>query len=238
MFTVYEGTNDSIACIKPKEAKVRVILESQESEVNKKYLNLVVKADTFGSLEAIEEVIKTLPQETIGIRIIKSEVGNVSESDVKSAKSAGGAVIAFRVKTDKIAEIGSQKEKTRIYDFEIIYTMAQKIRELMEKKLVKEKERTDFGKMEISVIFRTEKNRQIIGGLVTEGEVMKGSQMEIMRANEKIGQGRIIDVQANKKSFPSMKAGKECAVLYQGNEKIKEGDEIVSYKEDYIREEL
>jgi translation initiation factor IF-2 len=165
-------------------------------------------------------------------------VGNVNESDIKLAKSAKGAVIAFRVKTDKMAEIAIQKEQIRVYDFEIIYTMAQKIRELMERKLIKEKERTDLGKMEITVIFRTEKNRQIIGGLVTEGEVAKGSSLEIMRLGEKIGQGRIIDVQANKKSFPSMKAGKECAILYQGNEKIKEGDEIISYKEDYIREEL
>ncbi|MFA5086708.1 MAG: translation initiation factor IF-2 [Candidatus Paceibacterota bacterium] len=239
VFIAYKDMESAIANVKPKEAKAfRLSSESSEVNENKKYLNLVVKADTFGSLEAIEEVVKTLPQETIGIKIISAEVGNVNESDVKSAKSAGGAVIAFRVKTDKIAEIASQKEKTRIYDFEIIYTMAQKIRELMEKKLVKEKERTDFGKMEITVIFRTEKNRQIVGGMVTEGEVMKGSQMEIVRGGEKIGQGRIIDVQANKKSFPSMKFGKECAILYQGNEKIKEGDEIISYKEDYIREEL
>ncbi|MFA5178577.1 MAG: translation initiation factor IF-2 [Candidatus Paceibacterota bacterium] len=238
-FIVFQNMDQAMAHVKPKKENIsRLSFEDQETENNKKYLNLVVKADAFGSLEAIEEVIKTLPQETVGIKIIKAEVGNVNESDIKLAKSAKGAVIAFRVKTDKMAEIAIQKEQIRVYDFEIIYTMAQKIRELMERKLIKEKERTDLGKMEITVIFRTEKNRQIIGGLVTEGEVAKGSSLEIMRLGEKIGQGRIIDVQANKKSFPSMKAGKECAILYQGNEKIKEGDEIISYKEDYIREEL
>lgn len=238
-FIVFQNMDQAMAHVKPKKENIsRLSFEDQETENNKKYLNLVVKADAFGSLEAIEEVIKTLPQETVGIKIIKAEVGNVNESDIKIAKSAKGAVIAFRVKTDKMAEIAIQKEQIRVYDFEIIYTMAQKIRELMERKLIKEKERTDLGKMEITVIFRTEKNRQIIGGLVTEGEVAKGSSLEIMRLGEKIGQGRIIDVQANKKSFPSMKAGKECAILYQGNEKIKEGDEIISYKEDYIREEL
>lgn len=238
-FMVFQSMEQAMAHVKPKKENIsRLSFEDQETENNKKYLNLVVKADAFGSLEAIEEVIKTLPQETVGIKIIKAEVGNVNESDIKIAKSAKGAVIAFRVKTDKMAEIAIQKEQIRVYDFEIIYTMAQKIRELMERKLIKEKERTDLGKMEITVIFRTEKNRQIVGGLVTEGEVAKGSSLEIMRLGEKIGQGRIIDVQANKKSFPSMKAGKECAILYQGNEKIKEGDEIISYKEDYIREEL
>jgi len=238
-FKVFQNMDQAVAYVKPKKENIsRLSFENQETENNKKYLNLVIKADAFGSLEAIEEVIKTLPQETVGIKIVRAEMGNVNESDIKLAKSAKGAVIAFRVKTDKIAEIAIQKEQIRVYDFEIIYTMAQKIRELMERKLIKEKERTDLGKMEITVIFRTEKNRQIIGGLVTEGEVVKGSLLEIMRSGEKIGQGRIIDVQANKKSFPSMKSGKECAILYQGNEKIKEGDEIVSYKEDYIREEL
>lgn len=238
-FKAYQNLEEAAAAVKPKETKNnRLSFENQENGTGKKYLSLVIKADAFGSLEAIEEVIKTLPQETVGLKIIRAEVGDVNESDIKLAKSGQGAVIAFRVKKDKIAEIASQKEQTRIYDFDIIYTMAQKIRELMERKLVKEKERTDLGKMEITVIFRTEKNRQIVGGLVTEGEVVKGSQMEIFRGGEKIGQGRIVDVQANKKSFPSVKAGKECAILYQGDERIKEGDEIVSYKEDYIKEEL
>jgi translation initiation factor IF-2 len=240
VFKVYSSLDEAVSMVKPKEAKkARLEFSDQAEEENgKKHLKLVIKADTFGSLEAIEEVLKTLPQETVGIKVLRSEVGDVNESDVKLAKSGTGAVIAFRVKKDKIAEIASQKEQTRIYDFEIIYTMAQQIRELMERKLKKEKERTDFGKMEITVIFRTEKNRQIIGGLVTEGEVVKGSQMEIFRGGEKIGQGRIIDVQANKKSFPSMKVGKECAILYQGDERIKENDEIVSFKEDYVKEEL
>lgn len=239
VFKVYKNIEEANVNLKAKEFQsARLSSESQAIEDGKKYLNLVIKADTFGSIEGIQEVLKTLPQETVGIKIMRQEVGNVNESDIKLAKNGKGAVIAFRVKTDKIAEIASQKEKTKIYDFDIIYTMAQKIRELMEKKLIKEKERTDFGKMEITVIFRTEKNRQIVGGIVLEGEVMKGSQLEIMRAGERIGQGRIIDVQANKKSFPSVKAGKECAILYQGDERIKEGDEIISYKEDYIREEL
>ncbi|MDD5568950.1 MAG: hypothetical protein PHG23_00870 [Candidatus Pacebacteria bacterium] len=210
---------------------------AEEAE-NKKYLNLVLKADAFGSLEAIEEVLKTLPQETVGVRVVRAEVGNVNESDVKTAKNAAGVVIAFRVKTDKIAEMALQKNDVRIYNFDLIYDLAQKIREFMERKLTKEKERTDLGKMEVTVIFRTEKNRQIVGGKVFEGEIVKGSSVEILRNNEKAGQGKIIDLQMNKKSFDSVKAGKECAILYQGAERIKEGDELLSYKEEYVREIL
>ena len=147
-------------------------------------------------------------------------------------------VIAFRVKTDKIAEASAQKEKIKIYDTELIYTLSQEVRALMEKKLKKEKERTELGRMEITVLFRTEKNRQIFGGLVISGEVEKGSQIEIYRDTVKMGGGKIIDLQANKKSYATMKEGKECAILYQGSEKVKEGDEILSYKEEYKRETL
>ncbi|MFA5368465.1 MAG: translation initiation factor IF-2 [Candidatus Paceibacterota bacterium] len=238
-FTVYTNTAEAQENLKITENNInRLSLAADEEPGDKKYLNLVLKSDAFGSLEAIVEVLKSLPQETIGIRVIRAEVGNINESDVKLAKSADGVVIAFRVKTDKIAEITAQKENTKIYDFELIYTLSQKIRELMERKLVKEKERTDFGKMEVSVIFRTEKNRQIVGGVVTEGEIEKVSNLEIVRAGEVIGHGKIIDLQANKKSFPSIKIGKECAVLYQGSERIKEGDELISFKEEYVREVL
>jgi translation initiation factor IF-2 len=147
-------------------------------------------------------------------------------------------VIAFRVRTDKIAESSAQKEKIKIYDTELIYTLSQEVRALMEKKLKKEKERIDLGRMEVTVIFRTEKNRQIFGGLVISGEIEKGSQIEIFRDTKSVGIGKIIDLQANKKSFSSIKEGKECAMLYQGSEKVKEGDEIVSFKEEYKKEEL
>ncbi|MFA5013536.1 MAG: translation initiation factor IF-2 [Candidatus Paceibacterota bacterium] len=239
-FIVYNTYEEALSNVKPKEQRnTALIIEPKEGEEEKKYLKVILKADATGSLEAIEEVFKTLPQETVGIKVIKAEVGNVNESDVKAAQSANGVVIAFRVKLDKIAEMAKmQKENIRIYEFDLIYTLAQKIRELMERKLVKEKERTDLGKMEVTVIFRTEKNRQILGGKVFEGEIVKGSLLEIFRDTQKIGHGRIIDVQINKKSVDSVKAGKECALQYQGEEKIKEGDELLSYKEEYIREIL
>jgi len=92
--------------------------------------------------------------------------------------------------------------------------------------------------MEVVAIFRTEKNRQIVGGNVIEGEIHKGALIEIFRDNEKIGNGRIVELQSNKKDFDVVKKGKECGILYQGNERIKEGDELVAYKEEYVKEVL
>ncbi|MFA5080904.1 MAG: translation initiation factor IF-2 [Candidatus Paceibacterota bacterium] len=234
-FYVYKEYNEAVSKLKERIIKKD---KSQLEDPNKKYLRIILKADTFGSLEAVEDVLKNLPQETIGINIILSDVGNVNESDVKLAKMSNAAIIAFRVKSDKISEASAEKDKIKIHNTDLIYTLSQDIRALMERKLTKEKERTDLGRMEISVIIRTEKNRQIVGGLVLSGLIEKGSQIEIFRDTAMIGTGKIIDLQVNKKSFDSIKEGKECAMLYQGSERIKEGDEIVSFKEQYVKEVL
>ncbi|MBP6914122.1 translation initiation factor IF-2 [Candidatus Parcubacteria bacterium] len=199
-------------------------------EENKPILSIIIKADATGSLEGIEELFKTLPQEEVCLRVVKADVGNVNENDVKLAKSSKSVIYAFRVKKDKTAESLIERDKIKFFEYDLIYGLAQKTRELMERKIKKEKIRNDLGKMEISVIFRTEKNRQIVGGIVVEGEANRTATLEIIRNGEKIGEGRIIDLQANKKSFESVKTGKECAILYQGHERIKEGDELVFFK--------
>jgi len=232
-FTVYSTYDEAKQNVKKKEKR-----EIVEMAPDQKCLNLIIKGDAYGSLEAIEEILKTLPQDKVCLRIVKAEVGDIADQDVKMAKSTEAAIIAFRVKKDKIAEITAENNKTRIYDFELIYDLTQKVRELMERKLTKEKERTDLGKMEVVAIFRTEKNRQIVGGNVIEGEIHKGALIEIFRDNEKIGNGRIVELQSNKKDFDVVKKGKECGILYQGNERIKEGDELVAYKEEYVKEVL
>lgn len=232
-FYSYSSFEEAKANVKPREIKNVV-----ECDPNKKHLNLIIKGDAQGSLEGIEEVLKALPQENVCIGIIRSDVGDITEQDVKMAKTSEAIIISFRVKKDKVAEISAENNKVKVYDFNIIYELAQKVRELMERKLTKEKERIDLGKIEVLAIFRTEKNRQIVGGLVTEGEVQKGASLEIFRDGEKIGQGRIVELQANKKDFDVVKKGKESGILYQGNERIKEGDELVVFKEEYKQEEL
>jgi len=233
-FHVYSSYDEAKSNMKVRELKTEIL----EVDPTKKCLNLIIKGDAQGSLEGIGEVLKTLPQENVCVRILKSEVGDITEADVKMAKTSEAVIIAFRVKKDKVAEITAENNKVKVYDFSIIYELAQKVRELMERKLVKAKERTDLGKIEVLAIFRTEKNRQIVGGNVIEGEVQKGASLEIFRNGEKVGQGRIVELQSNKKDFDVVKKGRESGILYQGSERIKEGDELVVYKEEYIQEEL
>jgi translation initiation factor IF-2 len=233
-FSVFNSYEEAKNNLKVKEIKQNTF----EFDPCKKYLNLIIKGDAQGSLEGIEEVLKILPQDNVCVRVIRSEVGDITEHDVKMAKTSEAIIIAFRVKKDKVAEISAENNKVKVYDFTIIYELAQKVRELMERKLTKEKERVDLGKIEVLAIFRTEKNRQIVGGNVIEGEVQKGASLEIFREGEKIGHGRIIELQSNKKDFDVVKQGRECGILYQGSERIKEGDELAVFREEYKQEEL
>jgi len=192
-------------------------------------LNFILKVDVLGSLGAIKEVLKELPQEKVFLRILKAEVGTINESDIKLAIGAKAKIIGFRVKTDPIAQRLALREKITIMNFEIIYELAQAVRQLLEKKVSPEKSRIDLGKIKTLVIFRTEKNRQIIGGKVIEGVVKRRASLEVYRGEEKVGAGKIINLQRDKKEIGELPKGAECGILYEGNVKIEEGDILVIY---------
>ena len=167
------------------------------------------------------------------MRIIKGEVGDVNESDIKLAQTSKSRIIAFRVGADKAAKTLSSALKIKIRTFEIIYELFQEVKKMMEKVFEPEIVREDLGKVKVLVIFRTEKNRQIVGGKVIEGRVEKGSKIEIFREEQKIGQGKMISLQVQKKDIAVVEKGKECGVLYEGNVRIQEGDILLFFKKGF-----
>jgi len=232
--TVFQTLEEAQANIKKgEEEKAKTLPEAEIGD--RTALNIILKADFLGSLEAIKEIMKTLPQEKVVLKIVKEEVGDVNENDIKMAKDIKGVIISFRTKTSKIAKAMAEREKIKINEFQVIYELSQKIRELMEKSLSPELVRTDVGKMKVLVIFMTEKIRQIIGGKVIEGEFKKGFRLEVWRDEEKIGTGRMLSLQINKKTVDTAKKGSECAIQYEGETRVQEGDILVLYKEEMRR---
>ncbi|PIP23450.1 MAG: translation initiation factor IF-2 [Candidatus Nealsonbacteria bacterium CG23_combo_of_CG06-09_8_20_14_all_38_19] len=220
--------------IQKKDIQIRQAVVAENGE--KKILNLVVKADVVGSLEAIEEVLKTIPQEKVGLRILKAEVGQINESDVKFAKSSGARILGFRVKTDAVATILAERDKIRIMTFDVIYSFVEKIREAMEKSMTSEVVRVELGKVKILAVFMTEKNRQIVGGRVIEGEVKEGASIEVIRNDEVIGKGKLVSLQRNKKEADRVIKGDECGMLYEGDVKVNPGDILLTYIEERRKE--
>jgi translation initiation factor IF-2 len=126
-----------------------------------KVLNLVLKADVAGSLEAIEEILKSLPQEKVILRILRSDVGEINENDVQLAKSSKGLVLGFRVKANVLAKNLAQKDKIRMLSFEIIYDLVEGVRKVMEKILEPETVRTDVGKLKVWFISGPKKTARL-----------------------------------------------------------------------------
>jgi translation initiation factor IF-2 len=178
-----------------------------------------------------------LPQDKVALKILKLEAGNINESDVKLAQSSGATILGFRVKTDSVVKRILTREKIRIMTFDIIYDLVEGVHKLMEKIVSPEDIRKNLGRMRVLAKFLTEKNRQIIGGRVTEGEVKKGSQIEVLRGSneEKVGQGRMINLQRNKKDADLIQKGEECGILFEGNVAIEEGDTLSFYVEERIK---
>jgi translation initiation factor IF-2 len=207
-------------------------------EPDKKVLNLILKADVLGSLEAIREVLKDLPQDKVILRILLGEVGDIGESDVKIAVGAKAIIIGFRVKTNPSVEKLARRDEVKIKVFDIIYELAQAVRQALEKRLGSETIKESKGKIRILEIFRTEKNSQIIGGKIFEGEIKKGSSVEIYRNEERLGKGKITGLQKDKKSVEKLGKGAECGMLYSGNIQIQVDDVLEAYVEEKRRVEL
>lgn len=229
-FKVFANSGEVQKYLEKKERKSEVS-EVFFIEEEKKVLNLILKADVLGSLEAIEQVLKTIPQEKVILRILKKEVGEINESDVKLANSAKGKIIGFRVKINPIAFNLKEQFKISVLTFDVIYDLVQAARTLMEKLTEPEIIREVVGKVKILAIFQQTGDKQIIGGKVIDGEAKSGTKIEILRQEEKIGEGKLTSLQKNKKETEKVSKGEECGMLYQGEGKIEEGDTLVIFTE-------
>ncbi len=230
--------------------EARLFIQSSEKEEcekkvfelkpGQKVLNLILKTDVVGSLEAIEKILARLPQEKIVLKILKSEVGNINESDVKLAKNFRSLILGFRTSINPAAKILLQKKENKVLatTFEIIYDLVESVRKFMAGMLKSEIVRIDLGKIKVLVTFWSKKNRQIVGGRIFEGRVEKNSKIEACRDDEPFDEGKMISLQRNKKDIEKALKGDEVGILYEGSKKIEKGDILIIFKKEKQKVEL
>ncbi|MCX6724105.1 MAG: translation initiation factor IF-2 [Candidatus Staskawiczbacteria bacterium] len=240
-FKSYKTAEEAMAKIKTEQPKREIASAVLDTDPNKKVLNMILKGDVFGSLEAIDGMLKNLPQDKAILRILKSEVGEINETDAKLAEMSKAIIIGFRVKISPLVAQFMKNDldrRLRIKTFDIIYELIQDVRRSLEKTLEAETVRTDVGKLKTLLVFWGEKNRQIVGGKITEGELKKGLKLEVFREDRKVGAGRIINLQRDKKDIDKLSKGDEAGILFEGNMKIEKGDILVAYIEERKKGEL
>ena len=213
------------------EETKKVEIENKELEEGQKALNLIIKTDVIGSIEAIYDILKQIPQDKVILNILKIEAGNINENDIKLAKNSKALILGFRVKKTPIAKKLLLKDNmnVKVINFEIIYELIESVRKFMEKSLSLETVKTIYGKMEVLVTFWGKKKRQIIGGKIIEGMVKKGTLIEVTRNDEVIDQGRMINLQRRNKDIEEAREGEKVGILYEGVKKIEEGDVLVIF---------
>lgn len=240
-FKSYKSVEEAEDEIKKEVPKREIGSTVLDLDPDKKVFNIILKGDVFGSLEAIEAMLKALPQDKTVLRILKSEVGDINEKDAKLAEMSKAVIVGFRVKIAP-AVIKFMKadldKKLRIKTFDVIYELLQDIRNGLEKTLEPEIVRKDIGKLKTILVFWAEKNRQIVGGKITDGELKKGLKLEVLRDNAKIGTGKIVNLQRDKKDIDLLKKGSEAGILFEGNVKIEKGDILLAYAEERRKAEL
>jgi translation initiation factor IF-2 len=203
-----------------------------------KMVNIILKTDVRGSLEAIGESLAKLELEEIGLNVLKADVGDINEADVKLAYPADAIIIGFRVKTSNDIENMAKRSGVKIRNYDIIYELFEGIKKDAAKLLDPSIEKEDLGKLKVVAIFRKEKTRMIVGGKVTDGKIVNKTQIDIIRGEEKIGSGKIIQLQHNKQDMAEIEKGREAGILFEGDAIVEEGDVLECYRTERKKREL
>ncbi|MBU2566411.1 translation initiation factor IF-2 [Patescibacteria group bacterium] len=209
----------------------------QNSEDKKKELNVVIKADVLGSLEAILGMLEKIDHEAVEVNIIKKGLGNITENDIEEAANNQPSVVyGFNTVAMPAAAAHARESNVEIKQVKIIYELIDDVIVRLNALLPPEVIKTDLGKAEVVAIFRTEKERMVVGCKVRHGELKDGAKMIIWRKEgdeeQPVGEGVIESLQVGKEKVKDVQQGQECGLSYHGKEKIQVGDRLDVYSEE------
>ncbi|MBU1896059.1 translation initiation factor IF-2 [Patescibacteria group bacterium] len=206
--------------------------DTDEDDKGKNTLNLLIKTDVLGSLEAIIGSMEKIKHDEVGVKIVGKGLGNVTEDDVNKAKAGHATVIGFKVKAALTAEEKMREEKVPFLHYDVIYDLINWVKEELEKLLDVEKIVTELGNLKVMAIFRTEKGSMTVGGRVEKGKVIKNALVRVKRGGEWVGEGKITECQQGKQSVKEIPHGTECGLHFEGKEKIEVDDVLEFYTEE------
>ena len=202
-------------------------------------LNLIIKANTNGSAEAVSQAIAQLESSEIKTKIIHVGVGDISEADVMLASASNALILGFTVKEDSNALVAAEKEGVTIKKYDIIYQILEDIEKTMLSLLEPEIKEVELGKAEVRQVFTIGKTTKIAGCYVTEGKIVRSKDAVLYRDGKEIYRGAIDQLKRFKDDVKEVAQGFECGISFAKFNDIEVGDIIeVSTKEEVERESL
>jgi translation initiation factor IF-2 len=221
-----------------KKASMETFLQNKVDSSEKKTLNLILKADVQGSLEALKTSLRKLPSKKVDVNFILEGVGEISESDIQHAFTSKAVILGFHTCVENHAETLIKQTKTDIRLHDIIYHAVDDIRSIMVSLLDKIPEEKDLGEASVKTIFKSSQLGNIAGCQVTEGLVRRGTLARVIRGGEEIWKGPIASIKRVKEDVKEALKGFECGIILQGFDSLKEDDTIQCYEIIYLEQEL
>jgi translation initiation factor IF-2 len=192
-------------------------------------LNLVLKADVAGSLEAIEDEIAKLPQDEVSVQVIRSAVGAVTESDVMLAAASDAVILAFNVRPVGEARAAADREGVEIRHYSVIYRAIEDLRSAMQGMLAPEEVEEALGTAEVRQTFRASRVGTIAGCHVIEGKITRGSKVRLVRDGTVVYEGEIQSLRRFNDDVREVAEGFDCGIVLRDYADIKDGDVLETY---------
>jgi translation initiation factor IF-2 len=208
----------------------------QEGEI--KELNIVLKADVAGSLEALQDEIAKVPQEQVGINIIHSQTGGINETDVMLAAASEAIIIGFNVRPLADARRAAEREGVDVRTYSVIYKITEDLRNAMEGMLEAIEVEETLGEAEVKQTFKASKVGRIAGCIVNEGKVTRTASVRLVREGTVIWDGKLGSLRRFKDNVQEVEEGQECGIVLDGYADVKEGDMLEFYETKQVEQTL
>jgi translation initiation factor IF-2 len=213
-----------------------VFSRAQEGDI--KELDIVLKADVAGSLEALQDEIAKVPQEQVAINIIHSQTGGINESDVMLASASDAIVIGFNVRPLADARRAAEREGVDVRTYSVIYKITEDLRNAMEGLLEAVEVEETLGEAEVKQTFKASKVGRIAGCVVSEGKVARDASVRLIREGTVIWDGRLGSLRRFKDNVQEVEEGQECGIVLEGYADVKEGDVLEFFKTKQVEQTL
>ena len=205
------------------------LMESNKFRISLDELNIIVKADVQGSVEAVKQSLLKLSNDEVEVKIIHGGVGAINESDVILASTSNAIILGFNVKPDTQAEITANNENVDLRLYSVIYNAIEDIERAMKGMLEPIYEEKVIGHAEIRQIFKASGVGNIGGSYVLDGFMQRGCSARITRDGKQIFEGPVASLKRYKDDVKEVKAGYECGLVFEGFNEIAELDQVEAY---------
>ncbi len=238
LFQLVSSDREARVLVKERQIKAGETAKAQSESVtleqlfarfqsgDEKELRLVIKADVQGSLEPIISSLNDLSTDEIGIRILLSGTGNISEGDVMLAATSKAIVLGFNVVADTTAQRAADTEKVSIRTYNIIYRLTEDIEKALKGMLDPEERQVIIGKAEVLAVFRASRLGQVAGCRVGEGELRRNAKIRVIRNDEVLFEGDFASLKRHQDDVREVRQGFECGVGVRGFNEFEEGDHL------------